>query len=65
MVYELAPNVQAQKPHKIDDLHQKELELIAKAQEVVKRRGILNPPDFCNMTNDQIYDFIAKWGQAQ
>ena len=65
MVSELAPNVQAQKPHEIDDLNQEKLELIAKAQLVVKRRGIVNPPDFGSQSNDKIYDFIAKYGQAQ
>ena len=64
MVSELAPNVQAQKPQKIDDLNQEKLELIAKAQVVVKARGILNLPDFSHLSNDQIYDFIAKFGQA-
>lgn len=65
MVSELAPNVQAQKPQKIDDLNQEKLELIAKAQVVVKAKGIVNPPDFGRLSNDQIYDFIAKFGQAQ
>ena len=65
MVSELAPNVQAQKPHTIDDLNSEKLELIAKAQLVVKGRGIVNPPDFGRLSNDQIYDFIAKYGQAQ
>ena len=64
MVYELAPNVQVQKPQKIDDLNQEKLELIDKAQVVVKAKGILNPPDFRHLSNDQIYDFIAKFGQA-
>jgi len=64
MVSELAPNVQAQKPQKIDDLNQEKLELIAKAQEVVKARGILNPPDFSHLSNDQISTFIATYGQA-
>ncbi len=65
MISELAPNVQAQKPQKIDDLNQERLELIAKAQDVVKARGILNPPDFGRLSNDEIYHFIAKFGQAQ
>ena len=65
MVSELAPNVQAQKPQKIDDLNQEKLELITKAQVVVKARGILNPPDFGRKSNDEIYDFIDKYGQAQ
>ncbi|MEG3909967.1 MULTISPECIES: hypothetical protein [unclassified Microcoleus] len=39
--------------------------LIAIAQLVVKGRGIVNPPDFSHLSNDQIYDFIAKFGQAQ
>lgn len=39
--------------------------LIAIAQLVVKGRGIVNPPDFGHLSNDQIYDFIAKFGQAQ
>jgi len=65
MVSELAPNVQAQKPHTIDDLNSEKLELIAKAQGVVKGRGILNPPDFGSLSNDKIYNFIAKYGQAQ
>ena len=65
MVSELAPNVQAQKPQKIDDLNQEKLELIARAQAVVKSRGIVNPPDFRHWSNDEIYDFIDKYGQAQ
>lgn len=65
MVSELAPNVQAQKPHTIDDLNSEKLELIAKAQGVVKVRGILNPPDFDRLSNYEIYKFIAKFGQAQ
>lgn len=65
MVSELAPNVQAQKPHKIDDLNQEKLELIAKAQLVVKGRGIVNPPDFGSKSNYEIYKFIAEYGQAQ
>jgi hypothetical protein len=65
MFSELAPNVQAQKQHTIDDLNSEKLELIAKAQQVVKRRGIVNPPDFGSQSNDKIYDFIAKYGQAQ
>ena len=65
MVSELAPNVQAQKPQKIDDLNQEKLELIAKAQLVVKSRGIVNPPDFRHWSNDRIYAFIAEFGQAQ
>lgn len=39
--------------------------LIAIAQLVVKGRGIVNPPDFDRLSNDQIYDFIANFGQAQ
>ena len=65
MVSELAPNVQAQKPHTIDDLNSEKLELIAKAQLVVKDRGIVNPPDFDRLSNYEIYKFIAKFGQAQ
>ena len=65
MVSELAPNVQAQKPHTIDDLNSEKLELIAKAQLVVKGRGIVNPPDFGSQSNDQISKFIADYGQAQ
>ena len=65
MVSELAPNVQAQKPHTIDDLNLEKLELIAKAQLVVKTRGIINPPDFRRQGNDEIYKFIAEYGQAQ
>lgn len=65
MISELAPNVQAQKPQKIDDLNQERLELIAKAQDVVKARGILNPPDFGSQSNDKISKFIADYGQAQ
>ena len=65
MVSELAPNVQAQKPQKIDDLNQEKLELIARAQAVVKSRGIVNPPDFRHWSNDEIYTFIAEYGQAQ
>ena len=38
--------------------------LIGIAQLVVKGRGIVNPPDFGSKSNDQIYDFIAKFGQA-
>ncbi|WP_293354964.1 MULTISPECIES: hypothetical protein [unclassified Microcoleus] len=64
-VSELAPNVQSQKPHTIDDLNPEKLELIAKAQLVVKSRGIVNPPDFRRLSNDQIYAFIAEFGQAQ
>jgi hypothetical protein len=65
MVSELAPNVQAQKPHTIDDLNSEKLELIAKAQLVVKSRGIVNPPDFCHRSNDEISKFIADYRQAQ
>ncbi len=65
MVSELAPNVQAQKPHTIDDLNLEKLELIAKAQLVVKTRGIINPPDFRRQGNDEIYKFIAEYGEAQ
>jgi len=65
MVSELAPNVQAQKPHTIDGLNSEKVELIAKAQGVVKGRGILNPPDFGSLSNDKISNFIAKYGQAQ
>ncbi len=39
--------------------------LIAIAQLVVKGRGIVNPPDFGHLSNDEIYHFIAKFGQAQ
>ena len=39
--------------------------LIAIAQLVVKGRGIVNPPNFGRLSNDKIYDFIAKYGQAQ
>ncbi|MBD1830340.1 MAG: hypothetical protein JGK17_06505 [Microcoleus sp. PH2017_10_PVI_O_A] len=39
--------------------------LIAIAQLVVKGRGIVNPPDFGRLSNDEIYHFIAKFGQAQ
>lgn len=65
MVSELAPNVQAQKPHTIDDLNSEKLELIAKAQLVVKDRGIVNPPDFGSQSNDKISKFLAEYGQAQ
>jgi hypothetical protein len=39
--------------------------LIAIAQVVVKGRGIVNPPDFGGWSNEEIYNFIAKYGQAQ
>ena len=39
--------------------------LIAIAQLVFKGRGIVNPPDFGRQSNDEIYKFIAEYGQAQ
>lgn len=43
------------------DSHSSRLQLIKKALATVERRGIVNPPFFKGMTNDQIQAWLERW----